>query len=157
MRQRIGMTLLGLFVFTLAVYAQYGQAPAKKNPLMGAWKVTEYTNPGQPTVTNVQPGLYVFSEKYYSAVRIQGAKPLPPYPSNDKATDADKVQVFNSLYLNTGAYTVSGNKLTTMPQVAKSAFAMAAGRKTEYTFTISGNTLTLAQKDGPVVKFERVE
>ena len=157
MRQRIGMTLLGLFVLTLTVYAQYGQAPAKKNPLMGAWKVTEYTNPGQPTVTNVQPGLYVFSEKHYSAVRIQGTKPLPAYPSNDKATEADKAQVFDSLYLNTGAYSISGNTLTTMPQVAKSAFAMAPGRKTEYTFTISGNTLTLAQKDGPVVKFVRAE
>ena len=158
MRHRIGMTLLGLFVFTLAVYAQYGQAPAKKNPLTGAWKVTEVANPGQPAITNPQPGIYVFSERHYSAVRIQGTKPLPDYPSNDKATDADKVAVFNALYMNTGAYTVSGNTLTTMPQVAKSAFAMAPGRKTEYEFTISGNTLTLAQKpEGPVVKFTRVE
>ena len=158
MRQRIGMTLLGMFILTLTVYAQYGQAPAKKNPLMGAWKVTEYTNPNQPTITNPQPGIYVFSEKHYSAVRIQGTKPLPDYPSNDKATDADKVAVFNALYMNTGAYSVSGNKLTTMPQVAKSAFAMAPGRTTDYEFTISGNTLTLAQKpEGPVVKFTRVE
>jgi len=60
--------------------------------------------------------------------------------------------------MNTGAYTVSGNKLTTMPQVAKSAFAMAPGRKTDYEFTISGNNLTLAQMpEGPVVKFVRVE
>jgi hypothetical protein len=151
------ITLLGLFVFSLAAFVPLPGHAQHHSPLMGAWKVTEYTNPGQPTVTNVQPGLYVFSEKHYSAVRIQGTKPLPPYPSNDKATDADKVQVFNSLYLNTGAYTINGNTLTTMPQVAKSAFAMAPGRKTEYTFTISGNTLTLAQKDGPVVKFVRAE
>jgi len=156
MNKLMEITLLGLFVFSLAALAPT-PGYAQHNPLMGAWKVTEYTNPGQPTVTNVQPGLYVFSEKHYSAVRIQGTKPLPAYPSNDKATDADKAQVFNSLYLNTGAYTVSGNSLTTMPQVAKSAFAMAPGRKTEYTFTISGNTLTLAQKDGPVVKFVRAE
>jgi len=158
MRQRIGMTILGLFVITLTVYAQYGQAPAKKNPLLGAWKVTEVTNPNEPPITNPQPGLYVFSERHYSAVRIQGTKPLPAYPSNDVATDADKVAVFNALYMNTGGYSISGNTLTTMPQVAKSAFAMAPGRKTEYEFTISGDTLTLAQKPtGPVVKFVRVE
>jgi hypothetical protein len=59
--------------------------------------------------------------------------------------------------MNTGAYTISGNKLITEPQVAKSGFAMAPGRKTEYTFTVSGNTLTLAQQDGPTVKFTRAE
>jgi hypothetical protein len=151
------ITLLGLFVFTLAALAPTTGHAQAKNPLMGAWKVTEVTNPGQPTITNVQPGLYVFSEKHYSAVRIQGTRPLPAYPSNDKATQADKAQVFDSLYMNTGGYTVSGNTLTTMPQVAKSAFAMAPGRKTEYNFTISGNTLTLTQKDGPTVKFVRAE
>ena len=57
MRQRIGMTLLGMFVLTLTVYAQYGQAPAKKHPLMGAWKVTEVTNPNEPTITNPQHGI----------------------------------------------------------------------------------------------------
>jgi len=153
------MTLLALFVLTLTVYAQYGQPPAKKNPVMGAWKVTEVTNPNQPTITNPQPGLYVFTESHYSAVRIQGTKPLPAYASNDVATDADKVAVFNALYMNTGAYRITGsNTLTTMPQVAKSAFAFAPGRTTDYEFTISGNTLTLAQKpNGPVVKFVRVE
>jgi len=153
-RRLLELTLLASFIFSLAAMPGYSQS---KNPLMGAWKVTEVTNPGQPPLTNPQPGLYVFSEKHYSAVRIQGNRPLPDYPSNDKATDADKVQVFNSLYMNTGAYTVNGNTLITMPQVAKSAFAMAPGRKTEYTFTISGNTLTLMQKDGPTVKFVRAE
>ena len=160
MRRLLAISILGLSVIALTGltgYSQYGQPKTGKNPVMGAWKVTEYTNPNQPTITSPQPGLYIFSEKYYSAVRIQGTKPLPAYPSNDKATQADKAQVFDSLYLNTGAYSVSGNTLTTMPQLTKSAFAMAPGRKTEYTFTISGNTLTLAQKDGPVVKFVRAE
>ena len=101
--------------------------------------------------------VYLFTEKYYSAIRLNGTTPLPDYPNNNVATDAQKVQAFNTVYMNTGAYTVSGNNLTTMPQVAKSGFAMAPGRKTEYTFSISGNTLTLTQKGGPTVKFTRVE
>jgi len=160
-RRLIAISILGLSVVALTGltgYGQYGQPKTGKNPVMGAWKVTEYTNPNQPTITSPQPGLYIFSEKHYSAVRIQGTKPLPDYPSNDVATDAQKVQAFNAVYMNTGAYTISGNTLTTMPQVAKSGFAMAPGRKTMYEFSISGNTLTLAQKpEGPVVKFMRVE
>lgn len=142
-------------VLALAATTAYGQA---KNPLMGAWKVTEIANPGGPPLTNPQAGLYLFTEKHYSAVRLNGTKPLPSYPSNDVATDADKVAVFNILYMNTGGYTVSGNSLTLSPMVAKSAFAMAPGRTLEYEFTVKGDVLTLVQKPkGPGLKFIRVE
>jgi hypothetical protein len=64
----------------------------------------------------------------------------------------------NILYLNTGSYTVSGNRLTFNPMVAKSGFAMAPGRTLEYEFTVKGDTLTLVQKPaGPGLKFVRVE
>jgi hypothetical protein len=142
-------------VLALAATTAYGQA---KNPLIGAWKVTEIANPNSPPLANPQAGLYLFTEKHYSAVRLNGEKPLPTYPSNDKATDADKVAVFNMLYLNTGGYTVSGNKLTLSPMVAKSAFAMAPGRTLQYEFTVNGDVLTLTQKpSGPGLKFIRVE
>ena len=143
------------FVLALTATTVYGQM---KNPLMGAWKVTEIANPNSPPLTNPQAGLYLFTEKHYSAVRLNGAKPLPSYPSNDVATDADKVAVFNILYMNTGSYAVSGNRLTLSPMVAKSAFAMAPGRTLEYEFTVKGDMLTLAQKPkGPGLKFIRVE
>src|SRR5262245_12395361 len=120
-------------VLALGASAAYGQA---KNPLMGAWKVTEIANPDRPPLTSPQPGLYVFTEKHYSAVRLNGTKPLPDYPSNDKATEAEKAAVFDILYMNTGSYTVSGNTLTLSPMVAKSAFAMVPGRTLTYEFTI---------------------
>lgn len=142
-------------VLALAATTAYGQT---KNPLMGAWKVTEIANPNRPPLTNPQAGLYLFTEKHYSAVRLNGEKPLPSYPSNDVATDADKVTVFNILYMNTGSYAVSGNNLTLSPMVAKSAFAMAPGRTLQYEFTVNGDVLTLTQKPtGPGLKFIRVE
>ncbi len=120
--------------------------------------MTEITDPNTAPITNPQGGLYIFTEKHYSAIRLNGTKPLPPYPSNEVATDADKVAVFNMLYMNSGSYTVSGNILTTRSLVAKSAFAMAPGRSAQYEFTVNGNTLTLAQKPtGTVLKFVRLE
>jgi hypothetical protein len=144
-----------LAVLMLCATGAYGQT---KNPLVGAWKVTEIANPNRPPLTNPQAGLYLFTGKHYSAVRLNGEKPLPAYPSNDKATDAEKAEVFNILYMNTGSYTVSGNKLTLSPMVAKSAFAMAPGRTLDYEFTLSGDVLTLVQKpSGPGLKFVRLE
>ena len=156
MNELMKITLLGLFIISLATVAPT-PGYAQHSPVMGAWKVTEIHNPGSAPLTNPQAGLYVFTNKHYSAIRLNGTRPLPDYPNNDVATDAQKVQAFNTVYMNTGAYTISGNTLTTMPQVAKSGFAMAPGRKTEYTFSISGDTLTLTQKNGPTVKFVRVE
>jgi len=135
------MTLLALVVAATTLSGQ--SAPG--NPLVGAWKVD-----------SAQPGLYVFARQHYSFARIQG-EPLPEYPSNDKATDAQKVAVFNTLYLNTGTYTVTGNTLATKAVVAKSKFAIG-GAGNQYEFAIAGNSLTLTQKpSGAVLKLTRLE
>ena len=155
--QRLIEALLsaGLCVLALTATSVDGQT---KNPLAGAWKVTEIANPNSPPLTNPQPGLYVFTEKHYSAVRLNGIKPLPSYPSNDAATDAEKVASFDTIYVNAGGYAISGNMLTLSPTVAKSAFAMAPGRTIQYEFTVKGDTLTLVQKpNGPGLKFVRLE
>ena len=135
------MTLVAVFV---AVATLSGQAvPA--NPLVGAWKID-----------GAQPGLYIFTKQHYSFARIQG-EPLPDYPSNDKATDAQKVAVFNTLYLNSGTYTVSGNMLATRAMMAKSKFAIG-GAGNQYEFAIAGSSLTLTQKpSGAVLKLIRLE
>ena len=154
MRHSIGIVLV-FALCTLSAATAFGQT---KGPLVGAWKVTEIANPNSPPLTNPLPGLYVFTEKHYSAVRLNGTKPLPAYPSNDVATDAETVASFNPLYVNSGGYTVSGNTLTLSPMVAKSAFAMEPGRTIQYEFAVSGNTLTFTQKPaGPGLKFVRVE
>jgi len=135
------MTLLALVVAAATVSGQ----SAATNPLIGAWKVD-----------SAQPGLYVFTKQHYSFSRVQG-EPLPDYPSNDKATDAQKVAVFNTLYLNSGTYTVTGNMLATRAMMAKSKFAIG-GAGNQYEFAISGNSLTLTQKpSGAVLKLTRLE
>ena len=124
---------------------------------MGAWRVTEIAEPGKPPVTSPQPGLLIVAKQFYSFIRINGSKPLPDYPSNDKATDAQKVAVFDALYLNAGPYTATGNTLTTKSMVAKSAFAMA-GPGNQFDYSVSGDTLVLTQKpQSTVIKFVRVE
>jgi hypothetical protein len=149
---KLKLMLVALVVVVAATVS--GQQPA--NPLMGAWRVTEFSD-ANGTIANPQPGLYIFARNHYSFVRIQGTRPLPEYPSNDKATEADKVAVFNALYMNTGTYTVSGNRLSTVAMVAKSKFAIG-GAGNQYEFLISGNTLTLTQRpQGATLKLARLE
>ena len=54
MRRLIGITLLVLFAVAMTVY---GQSPATRNPLVGAWRVTEIDDANRPPITNPQPGL----------------------------------------------------------------------------------------------------
>ena len=128
-----------------------------QSALLGAWRVTEIADPGKPAITNPQPGLMIFTKQHYSFIRINGAKPLPDYPSNDKATDAQKVAVFDALYLNAGSYSATADTLATKSFVAKSAFAMA-GPGNRFDYAIAGDLLVLTQRpQGAVIKFERVE
>src|SRR5580704_9038346 len=121
-RRLIGITLLGLLAVVVTVRGQSSsQSSAKANPLVGAWKVTEIDDVNKPPITNAQPGLYVFTEQHYSFLRINGTAPLPAYASNAKATDADKVAVFDAIFVQSGTYTVTGNMLATKVLVAKSA------------------------------------
>lgn len=156
-RAMLNVALMALLVLCAVVATVSGQAPATGNPLVGAWRVTEIADASGPAITNPQPGLYTFTRQHYSFVRINGTRPLPAYPSNDKATDADKVAVFNALYLNSGTYAVTGNRLATKAMVAKSAFAIG-GAGNQYDFTVTGNTLVLTQvPSGAVIKLVRLE
>ena len=104
--------LVSLLALCAVAVTVSGQSSATGgNALVGAWRVTEVADANAPLITNPQPGLYMFTRQHYSFARIQGTRALPEYPSNDKATDADKVAVFNALYLNSGTYTVAGNTL----------------------------------------------
>ena len=153
----LGVAVVALLALTGVAVTVYGQSPAAAGPLVGAWRVTKFADANGPAIANPQPGLYVFTRQHYSFTRIQGTKALPEYPSNDKATDADKVAVFNALYLNSGTYTVTGNKLATKAMVAKSAFAIG-GAGNQYDFAVTWNTLVLTQRpSGAVITLTRLE
>ena len=88
-------TLIVVFAMVTVAVTVSGQSSPTGNSLVGAWRVTEFADANAAPITNPQPGLYIFTRQHYSFARVQGTRPLPAYPSNDKATDADKVAVFN--------------------------------------------------------------
>ena len=139
--------VMTLFAIAVAAATVSGQAPAA-NPLIGAWKVED-----------AQAGFYLFTKGHYSFSRVQAGRSLPEYPSNDRATPADKAGVFDALFINAGTYTVTGNVLTTKPLMAKSKFVIDAGNPNQMEFVITGNTLTLTPRPagGAALKLTRLE
>jgi hypothetical protein len=138
---------VGLAVLSPA--ALHGQAA----PLEGAWRVDQVvtTGPGAGTIDSPQPGLLLFSGRYYSYVLVTGDEPRPPIPRG-AATAEDLLDAWNPFSANAGTFEVSGDAMTRRPLVAKSPDAMAPGAFNAYTFRLSADTLwvtTAGTETGP--------
>jgi hypothetical protein len=147
------------FVMALACL---GAAAQMKNSLQGGWRVTEQTPTGQNAQTNrnPQPGLLIFTGKYYSVMLVNSAQPRPDVPADQaQITPAQALATFGPFTANSGTYEVSGNTLTTHPLVAKNPAIM--GGTVTYSFKVDGDTLTLTNTSGAgqgaVRKLIRVE
>ena len=138
MSARISRVILSLFLVSGSLYAQ---AP-KENNLVGTWKVTTIALPNQPRIASPQPGLYIFTPKYYSIIRINSDKPGPVYATRQEAKDQDILAIYDALTAQAGTYTVSGNHLRTRPLTAKNP-SVITGPEDEYEFDISGRNLLI--------------
>ena len=136
--------------------------------VQGAWQVVEIstTGVGPSTNSSPQPGLYLFTGKHYSIMRVTSPDPRPGFSDPANVTAAEALAVWGPLQAQSGTYEVVGGSLMLLPQVAKNPGVMRAGRKADiYTFTLQGESLTLVQtSDGvgavanaPTIRLKRVE
>ena len=119
------------------------QMTIKSSALQGAWTITEVsvTTPDTSwTEANPQPGLYIFLERHYSTLIVQGSEPREFL--SDDPTDAEFLAAFGPFIANSGTYEVSGTTLTVRPLVAKVPEAMSDNSFT-YTYRVEGDTLRL--------------
>ena len=131
-------------------------AQPRKGTIRGTWKVVEVNGGPEGTNTRPQPGLFMFTDKYYSAMRVTGTKPRPTFASNTVATDPEKIATYDAFFAQSGTYDVSGTTLTTRPLVAKAEFPMT-GPPSKAEIKIDGDTLWWTFTSGQTVKFTRVE
>jgi hypothetical protein len=130
-------------LITLALFAGIAGAQSNPTPLTGAWRVVEVTTTGQNagTISNPQPGLYLFTGKYYSIVRDRSDKPRPDLSSDP--TDAELLASMQPVQAQSGTYEVSGATVTMHPLVAKSPNIMHSGESVTRSFKLEGKTLAL--------------
>ena len=152
-------------VVGLAVLATAQSRPLSQPTLEGVWKIAE-VHPSGPNASpnmNPQPGLYIFTKKYYSIMNVEGDKLRPNLGPN--ATDAEKAAVWQLFTANSGTYEIKGTTFTIHPIVAKNPGVMNASSFTTFEFKIEGNSLWVTSKAsaaGPIAnptqtKLVRVE
>ena len=131
---------------SLLILVTAQSAVAQAN-LEGVWKVTEvtFTGPNARTITNLQPGLFIFTKKHYSVQAVTGEKPRPDLPQ-ENATDAQIAAAFRSFSANAGTYEIKGTTVTIRQMVAKNPNNMKPGSFVTFDFKIDGNTLSLTPK-----------
>ena len=154
----------------LLVIGVAAAAIAQSRPsIEGAWRVTEVTQLGPSATTNTkpQPGLYLFTAKHYSIVRVLSDDARPDEPEDaDRATAAELRAAWGPLQAQSGSYEIAGGTLNLTPVITKRPQAMKAARPAAYKFSVVDNTLTLEQqstaegtpaRNRQIVKLTRVE
>ena len=149
---RLASLALGALLSTVIVPLSAQTAPGS---LKGAWRVVETTTDDKVNA-KPEPGLYLFTDRHYSIMRVTA--PRKPYP--DKPMDQDKAAAFDPFVANSGTYEVKGSQLLTQPAVAKNPNVMTGkGGASEVRF--DGPNTVVITGGGPggktAVKLQRVE
>ena len=148
----------------IVAVAQRGGADS---PVIGVWRLSEVTltGPNARTLKNPQPGLVIFTPRYYSRNEVTSDAPRPEIPLQNP-TDKQRADAFSPFTANAGTYTITGDEIRYDVITAKHPTAMKNGNVAVDTFRMEGkNTLWLTVKVGPLgsvanpatIKLTRVE
>src|SRR5438067_11005310 len=112
------------FLCALLLTSGIAAAQQKSTSLTGGWQVikVQMTGPNARAVTDPQPGLYLFTGKYFSLMMVNGDQPRPIHPTLPevpKATAQEILTVYGPFVANTGTYEINGGELTMRPMVSK--------------------------------------
>lgn len=123
-------------------------APSGSSPdsLLGAWQIIETTTttPDSTWVdSDPEPGLYVFTERHFSNMLIQGG-PRAPFPTNP--TPEQRLAAYDPFIADAGSYVRTDSTLVTSNRIAKVPNVMNSG--VTYRYTLSGDTLLLTFSGG---------
>ena len=112
------------------------------NELAGVWSLTaDDPGDGSPVIEPSQPGLYIFTDGYYSAVYPRGSDPRIKSEVSFQPTQEEMVAQYETIIVNTGTYEINGSMVTFRPIIAKSP-GFVGGHQTS-SFRVDGDTLVL--------------
>lgn len=84
----------------------------------GAWEIISINNAGSIN-SEPQPSLMLFTEHHYSFVWSFVDATMRGFQKRWIPTDAEKIQRFGEIIVNTGTYAIKDGQLTVYPVVAK--------------------------------------
>ena len=145
-----------LAVASLVVFGLSLPALAQAQSLKGVWRVVEVTGADGKANPKPEAGLYIFTDRHYSVMRVTEPRPVLP----EKPTDKDLAATFGPFTANSGTYQVKGTQLMTQPSVAKNPAVMTGKGQTSELKMEGANTVYVSgggQAGKTIVKLQRVE
>jgi hypothetical protein len=140
-------------VVVLAVLASVVLAAQSGQSLRGVWRVVEVTNATGQANSKPEPGLYIFTDRHYSIMRVTAPRASLP----EKPTEKDEAAAFVPFIANSGTYQVKGDQLMTQPLVAKNPNVMM-GKGGTSMLRFEGKDVVHVTGPGKVsVKLQRIE
>jgi len=151
--KKIVAFFIALSFFQLLTLVAFTQT---KNPIEGVWKIAEYIRPGKSsaekdtTITDPQPGLFIFTRNYFSQTFVMGDRPraaVATFKDRQNPTDAEKIaryEQWRQFAANAGTYEINGSTIIFHASVAKNVNIMNRGGSHTLVFTLEDpNTLWL--------------
>jgi hypothetical protein len=89
--------------------------------IVGVWQVKGIARQGDSGQMGDKPfpSIFIFTPRHYSMVWVFGVEPQQSFAERWNPTDAEKIERFNSMVVNSGTYEIEGSTLTAHPIVAR--------------------------------------
>lgn len=134
-----------LMSFALELHAQ---------DIRGVWRQVEISISAGPDsgrhIQDVQPGLIIFTNGYYSAMQVEGFAPRPMLGPNP--TDEEAGRVWRPFAANAGTYVLRDSTLSLTAMVAKNPGGMTGGTRTVQVRIVADSLWLTARNANGVVR-----
>jgi hypothetical protein len=89
--------------------------------VVGVWQVKEIAlqDGSEPIADKSFPNIIMFTRRHYSMMWVLGAKTQQSFAERWNPTNAEKIERFDALVVNSGTYEIKGSTLTAHPIVAR--------------------------------------
>ena len=89
--------------------------------VVGVWQVKEIALQGDsgPIADKPFPNIIMFTRRHYSMMWVLGAETQRSFAQRWNPTNAEKIERFDALVVNSGTYEIKGSTLTAHPIVAR--------------------------------------
>jgi hypothetical protein len=144
-------------VVLLSILVTASPTAAQTPSLKGVWRVVEVTGADGKLNPKPEPGLYIFTDRHYSIMRVNQPRAALPESAGDK----ERLAAFDPFTANSGTYQVKGTQLMTQPMVAKNPNVMTGKGGTSELKMEGANVAYITGGGGPggkqIVKLQRIE
>jgi hypothetical protein len=88
--------------------------------VVGVWQIKEVATQRGGLITDKPlSSVFIFTPRHYSMVWVFSAETQGSFAERWNPTDAEKIERFNSLVVNSGTYEIDGNTLIAHPVIAR--------------------------------------